>query len=312
MALWAILAPAGFQAETIRELAHKKITVYKQHGDFFLFRGEPQLIAWSSVTWLDVKELSFTSINDGAKKLRPLARVWEYLPLEHRGRANLIFEQLRALKRDAVSFPSRLELSEGAGAFTLLDQDDTIYWCRTFDRPHPLGKLDFVEDRLGPPSRAYLKLWEAFCLLGEWPGQDDQTLDLGSSPGGWTWVLASLGARVVSVDRAPLEPRIAAMPLVQFRTGDAFQVKPQKIDAIDWLCSDVICAPEKLLDLVRLWLDSGKVSRFVCTLKFQGEADPVVVEEFAKLGRVVHLHHNKHELTFLKVQNPTWYPRVRS
>lgn len=297
---WAIIAPAGFVVETERELAHKKIKALQQSGDFFLFEGEPREIAWSAVTWLDVHELPIASINDAVKKMRPLAKKWLHFEQEHRGRGNLILEQLRALKFSPVKFPQKLELEEGAGAFTFLESDKAIYWCRSFDRAHPLGVVDFLEDKGNPPSRAYLKLWEAFGILEEWPEPTENTIDLGSCPGGWTWVLASLGVDVLSVDRAPLEPSIAAMPGVTFKKGDAFQVLPDNTPMCDWLCSDVICAPEKLLELVQAWINCDPGMRFVCTLKFQGEADPGVVEEFRKLGRVLHLHHNKHELTFLR------------
>jgi 23S rRNA (cytidine2498-2'-O)-methyltransferase len=297
--LWALLAPGGFRAETERELAHKKLRPWRQSGDFFLFRGPPVPVAWADARWLDVKELPFTSISDAARKLRPLARVWEHLPLAQRGRGNLIFDQLRALKKEEeIAFPTKLQLPEGAGAFTLLEEEGVAYWCRDFDRSHPLGKVQFREDRQQPPSRAYLKLWEALCLRGEWPGPGQKCLDLGACPGGWTWVLASLGAEVLSVDRSPLEPKIAAMPGVSFRRGDAFQLKPE--EAVDWLCCDVISAPERLLEMVEAWVQAGKAARFVCTLKFQGEADPAIVEKFEQMGRVLHLHHNKHELTFLR------------
>ncbi len=297
--LWAAIAPEGFRAETERELWKRGIRYLRKEGNFFLFEGEPKDIRWSQVVWRDVKEVKFSSINEAVKKLRPEARVFDYLPLQHRGRAKLIHEQLRPYRRKPVAFPSPLRLAEGAGAFTLLDDNNLAYFCREFDRPDPLGIVEFAEDKKSPPSRAYLKLWEAFCLIGKWPAAGERCLDLGSSPGGWTWVLASLGSEVTSVDRAPLEPSIAAMPGVLYRKGDAFQVKPGG-DTVHWLCSDVICAPEKLLELVKEWVKSGQAGHFVCTLKFQGEADPEVVEEFAALGRVLHLAHNKHELTFIR------------
>ncbi len=301
-ALWAILAPAGFRAETERELLHRGIVPLKTFNDFFLLEGEPQQIAWASVTWLKVEELSVSSINDAAKKFKPLAKRWLHLENEQRGRGKLILEQLREQKFESIEFPTALELPEGCGAFTFLSKEatNTLYWCRSFDRAHPFGLAPFVEDTKNPPSRAYLKLWEALCVLGKWPQPQEQTMDLGSCPGGWTWVLASLGARVLSVDRAPLEPHIEAMSGVSFKKGDAFKVLPSNTPPATWLCSDVICAPEKLLELVSAWLEAGAAEHFVCTLKFQGEADPKVVEKFQELGRVLHLHHNKHELTFLK------------
>jgi 23S rRNA (cytidine2498-2'-O)-methyltransferase len=297
--LWAVLAPEGFRAETERELWRRQIRYLLKEGDFFLFEGEAQEIRWSQVTWRQVREIPFTSINDAVKKLRPEARVFEYLALQHRGRGKLIAEQLRAYKRKDIVFPERLMMPEAVGAFTLLDDDKKAYFCRDFDRPDPLGIVKFAESK-APPSRAYLKLWEAFCLNGNWPLPGEKTMDLGSCPGGWTWVLASLGAEVLSVDRAPLEPSIAAMKGVHFKKGDAFQVKPANASPADWLCSDVICAPEKLLELVKEWVEARAAEHFVCTLKFQGEADPAVVEEFARLGKVVHLFHNKHELTFIR------------
>lgn len=295
--LWAILAPEGFAHETERELDFLRLKPVARFENFFLFESEPREVAWSAVTWREVRRVSAPSIGAAAKALKPLARKWETLPLLHRRRAALIHEQLRAYKLAEVTFPSKLALPEGTGAFTMLDENE-ILWCRDFDRPDPLGRVPFREDRESAPSRAYLKLWESLCLAGEWPGAGDFCLDLGSCPGGWTWVLASMGARVLSVDRAPLDPKIAAMPGVEFRKGDAFALKPADVtEPVRWLCCDVISAPERLLELVRAW--QGSAERFACTLKFQGEADPALVQEFRAYGRIVHLYHNKHELTFL-------------
>jgi 23S rRNA (cytidine2498-2'-O)-methyltransferase len=299
--LWALIAPEGFAQETERELAFLNLRPRARHENFFLFEGEPRLVAWSAAVWRDVQLLPAPSINQAARVLKPLARKWELLPTLHRGRAALIHAELRPYRVPTNPFPTALRSEEGVGAFTMLEEKE-ILWCRHFDRPDPLGRVPLAEDRNSPPSRAYLKLWESFCLLGEWPSSGSFTLDLGSSPGGWTWVLASLGARVLSVDRSPLDPRIQEMGGVEFRRGDAFGVAPASLGAaVDWLCCDVICAPEKLLGLVREWIQADAAKRFVCTLKFQGEANLATVAEFASLGRVVHLHHNKHELTFLRL-----------
>jgi 23S rRNA (cytidine2498-2'-O)-methyltransferase len=297
--LWAILAPTEFVEETRTELKFKHLQPIAQAGNFFLFRGEPRHVAWAAVTWLEVKRLPAPSIGAAAKALRPLARRWALLPSLHHRRASLIFEQLRPLPQAPVEFPTALALPEGSAAFTMLDAQEVL-WCRFFDRPDPLGRVEFSEDRESAPSRAYLKLWEALCLSGKWPAAGERCVDLGACPGGWTWVLASLGARVLAVDRAPLDPRIATMPGVSFRKGDAFQAKPSSLGKVDWLCSDVICVPEKLLELVEEWVAAEAALHYVCTLKFQGAADPAVVAGFERLGRVLHLAHNKHELTFVR------------
>ena len=161
--------------------------------------------------------------------------------------------------------------------------------------------MAFVEDRTGPPNRAYLKLWEALVRLGRWPGPGERCLDLGASPGGWTWVLARLGAAVVAVDKAPLDPKVAAMPGVSWRGESAFALEPESVGAVDWLFSDIVCYPARLLRLVETWRSSGLVRNFVCTIKFQGETDHDSAAAFAAIpgAQVLHLHHNKHELTFL-------------
>ena len=77
----------------------------------------------------------------------------------------------------------------------------------------------------------------------------------------------------------------------------------------DWVCSDVICYPQRLLHWIQLWLDSGMCNNMVCTIKMQGKIDWPLIAEFAaiKNSKVLHLHYNKHELTWIyhKETEPT-------
>ena len=123
--------------------------------------------------------------------------------------------------------------------------------------PFPNGEPRFVEDRDGPPSRAYLKLWEALVRLDRWPAASDVCLDLGASPGGWTWLLAQFGAHVIAVDKAPLDPRVSGLTNVEWRSDSAFALEPSSFDQLDWLCSDVIGYPSRLLALAERWQQSG-------------------------------------------------------
>jgi 23S rRNA (cytidine2498-2'-O)-methyltransferase len=54
---------------------------------------------------------------------------------------------------------------------------------------------------------------------------------------------------------------------------------------------------------VKKWLEAGTVGRFACTIKFQGATDFEAMREFAAIpgSRLLHLHHNKHELTWVKL-----------
>jgi 23S rRNA (cytidine2498-2'-O)-methyltransferase len=59
-----------------------------------------------------------------------------------------------------------------------------------------------------------------------------------------------------------------------------------------------------LLSLVQKWLRLGQVRRLVCSVKFQGATDFEVMREFSAIpgSRLLHLHHNKHELTWICLQ----------
>jgi 23S rRNA (cytidine2498-2'-O)-methyltransferase len=134
--------------------------------------------------------------------------------------------------------------------------------------------------------------------LGRHPAPGARCLDLGASPGGWTWALAQLGAAVTAVDKAPLEPRVLAMPGVAWRQDSAFALEPEPVE---WLFSDVICYPPRLLALVRRWLPLA--TNIVCSVKFQGPTDHAIVAEFAAIPGAILFHgaHNKHELTFARL-----------
>ena len=261
--------------------------------------GAAVAAAWAANVWHECQELPVDSIGSAAKALRDIQRNWAmYAPLHHR-RAALIQERLPHVSAKPVVFPAKAP-SAPLGSWTLLSPDRMLAAARC-SSPFANGEVAFVEDRTGPPNRAYLKLWEALVRLGHWPGPGDRCLDLGASPGGWTWVLARLGAMVVAVDKAPLDSKVAAMPGVSWRGESAFALAPAGVGAVDWLFSDIACYPARLMRLVETWRSSGLVRNFVCTLKFQGETDHDASAAFAANpgAQLVHLHHNKHELTFL-------------
>jgi 23S rRNA (cytidine2498-2'-O)-methyltransferase len=125
---------------------------------------------------------------------------------------------------------------------------------------------------------------------------------MGASPGGWTWALARLGANVRSVDKAPIDAAVAALPNVRTRVESAFAMDPAHVKTpYDWFFSDVICEPRRLLSMVLRWRAAGAARRFVCTLKFKGQTDHATIDAFRAIpdSRLLHLCHNRHELTWV-------------
>jgi 23S rRNA (cytidine2498-2'-O)-methyltransferase len=296
LALTGYLAPEGFEADLAAELGDVEMS----QGRLLFAPGPPRAVAWVENVWFDPIRFDIASIADAAKRLRAIQRNWAGYSYHLHRRAKLIAERLPHVSAKPLVFPAPAPTAP-LGSWTLEDETTVIAAARC-SSAFANGAIEFVEDREGPPSRAYLKLWEALTLLGTIPKPGETAIDLGASPGGWTWALAKLGCRVIAIDKAPLEPRVAAMPGVEVRRDSAFAVKPGDIGRVDWLFSDVVCYPERLLRLVRAWIDAGLARRLVCTIKFQGETDMDAARAFAAIpgSRLLHLHHNKHELTWMR------------
>ncbi|WP_198368719.1 SAM-dependent methyltransferase [Roseomonas rosulenta] len=297
----AYLAAEGFEADLAEELRRAGASIAAWHGRLALSPDAPVAAAWSLDTWTDPREVAVPSVKAGADALRAIQRNWSHYPLLHHRRSALLAERLPPVRAHPLVFPEAAPTAH-LGAWTLLAPDRMLA-SPTKTSPFVNGEIRFAEDREGPPSRAYLKLWEALTRIGRHPGPGETCLDLGAAPGGWTWVIARLGAQVTAVDKAPLDAAIAAMPGVSCRQESAFGLDPRQELPVDWLFSDIICYPARLLGLVRRWMEGGAARNIVCTLKFQGETDHDAAAAFAAIpgAQLFHGFHNKHELTFARL-----------
>jgi len=288
------------------ELRAAGASVVAEHGRLLVAERGPEHAAWARNVWLDPREIPIASIADAARKLRAVQRNWALQAHAHFRRAALIEKALPHVSRRPLRFPAPLPKSP-LGSWTLL-RPDLLLASPRCSSPFANGEVRFVEDRKGPPNRAYLKLWEALTLVQRWPRPGERCIDLGGSPGGWTYALAKLGARVTSVDKAPLHPRVAAMPGVTFRRESAFGLDPRREPPYDWLFCDVACYPARLLGLAERWLDRAR--NLLCTIKFQGATDHEAANAFRQIpgSRLLHLFHNKHELTWIRLAPPSAEP----
>jgi 23S rRNA (cytidine2498-2'-O)-methyltransferase len=289
------------QPERLEQMLGELSRVSAVHGCLALAEGPPQRCRWAQNVWLEPYRLSVSSIKDAVHQLCALQRNWwPYAFALHR-RTELTHEQLPFVTARPLRFPEPMPIA-ALGSFTWLD-NQTVLCSPRCSSPFPNGEARFVEfgEEEGPPSRAYLKLFEALTLLGRAPAAGERCLEIGASPGGWTWVLGTLGARVLAVDRARLAPNVSRMPNVEERLGNAFNATPDEVGPVAWLFSDVICYPEKLFRYIEGWRASGACQNFVCTLKFQGTEHYGAIDSFAAVpgSRIVHLSHNRHELTWM-------------
>lgn len=295
----AYLAAEGFEPELAEDLRRAGRRIEAWHGPLALSPDPPpeapNATPWSLDTWTDPREIPVASIKTAANALRAVQRNWALLDVAHHRRAALIRDALPPLRPRPIAFPQPRPTSH-LGAWTLLAPDRMLA-SPTKSSPFVNGAPVFVEDREGPPSRAYLKLWDALTRINRWPAPGEACLDLGAVPGGWSWALAELGAAVTAVDKAEMDPGVAARPNVSVRRESAFGLDPYPVD---WLFSDIICYPARLLGLVRRWMEAGAARNILVTLKFQAETDHDTAAAFAAIpgGALFHGAHNKHELMF--------------
>jgi len=267
---------------------------------FFSESGERQY--WVLDYWL-VDKIKFASVAHAAKELRRVAKRWMYVGGANFRRGQLIADALKIKKRGLLEFPVAVAaVDAGTHAFTLFDKETLFMTSNPLKHSYAGGGVRFHENRTGPPSRAYLKLYEALTLVGRHPGAKDVVLDLGATPGGWSYVTAELGARVLMVDRAkPHENLFRKFARLEFKMGDGLNPPEEWLNAATYILSDMACEPTKLFASVEAWLRLPHVQVIVCTLKFHGVSDKRLIHRFAALAgsEIYHLWHNGHELTWV-------------
>ncbi|MBI5346665.1 MAG: hypothetical protein HZB76_05950 [Chlamydiae bacterium] len=293
---FAYLSPIGLEHKLESE-----IEVLEKFDRLYLSKTEPKDVFWAQNIWLEPKIVKISSINEAARFLRSLQKNWALFPYKSVRRSMLISAELPKIFKQPIIFPTILPPID-LGSFTLLD-DETLLFSQKCSSKFPNGEVVFQGQKIGPPSRAYLKLWEVFTILQTMPKKNDRCLEVGASPGSWSYVLANLGVNLTSVDKAPLELDLKKYPNITFLKKDFFSITPKEMGRQDWIFSDVIVYPEKLFEWLELW--KNDCDNFICTLKFQKDEHDFMIKNFAKIENsfIYHLFHNKHELTWVKLKN---------
>lgn len=171
------------------------------------------------------------------------------------------------------------------------------------------GQRRMADDPLAP-SRSYLKVEEAYVILGYEPTAGETVVDLGAAPGGWSYSAAKRGAKTIAIDNGPLKGGALDHPLIEHRREDAFRFEPAAGERFDWLFCDLVEEPHHVMhDLITRWLECGWCRHFIVNLKF-GRVDPVaLLREVQAPGSVFsrkacevhvrHLYHDREEFTIV-------------
>jgi 23S rRNA (cytidine2498-2'-O)-methyltransferase len=277
-----LLAPREFLGESVNALA-------QQLADFFLesLRGERLEAAWPCI----------------------FSTVPEVVGLGRRASAvEKAFGELLKKKLSRVAKLAVMDLPRGAGParglFVFFADFGRVFAAREAWQG---GQRRMADDELAP-SRSYLKVEEAYIVLGREPQSGETVVDLGAAPGGWSYSAAKRGARVIAVDNGPLKGGALNNPLIEHRLEDAFKFIPPAGGKFDWLFCDLVEEPHHVMqNLVTPWLVNGWCRRFVINLKF-GHVDALglLAELRAKSSPFMshagnvhfrHLYHDREEFT---------------
>lgn len=166
-----------------------------------------------------------------------------------------------------------------------------------------------MKDDPAAPSRSYLKVEEAYWIMGGGPTEGQAVCDLGAAPGGWSYSAARRGAFVLAIDNGKLAAGARNDPMIEPRCVDAFAFSPGTRDNFEWLFCDIVDDPYRVLELVRKWFTNRWCRSFIVNLKL-GKTDPLAILEHVNGSPkgiahlctkiiVRQLYHDREEITLM-------------
>jgi 23S rRNA (cytidine2498-2'-O)-methyltransferase len=286
-------APVEVKGESVNALASRV-------ADFFLtnLRGERIDTAWPNV-WLGPQEL----VGLG-RRISAVESAW----------GELLKKKLSRVAKLAVAdIPRGLDVAgqPARGLWVFFADFGRVFVAR---EAFVHGQRRMADDDLAP-SRSYLKVEEAYIILGREPAAGETVCDLGAAPGGWSYSAAKRGARVVAIDNGPLKGGALDHPAIEHLMEDAFKFSPRGGETFDWLFCDMLEEPHHVMQhIVVPWLGRGWCRRFVINLKF-GRVDAIALlrelrapespfTQHARGLRVRQLYHDREEFTVVGEVSP--------
>jgi 23S rRNA (cytidine2498-2'-O)-methyltransferase len=162
------------------------------------------------------------------------------------------------------------------------------------------------------PSRSTLKLDEAILFFlskdqqAELFGLGKTAVDLGASPGGWTYQLTRRELQVMAIDNGAMDKTLMASGQVEHIKADGFRFRPPF--RVNWLVCDMIEKPSRIAELMAQWIADGAAERAIFNLKLPMKkryqeviiCSDIIGEILAEQAfqlRIKQLYHDREEVT---------------
>lgn len=287
----------GLQRELLQELRLKSVKTLLITERSIIIESHKDKLIWAQDWWPNCQILP--DAKESFSTLKNLPHLGIYHQTEVHTLADRTKKKIRSLPLKRIHYQPNHPFDFKFFAWTVIS-GWIIYCTHPFQR-FPLGWHEFVEEKSTPPNRAYLKLWEILGVYNIVPEANSNVIEIGASPGGWSWVLSQNANHIYTFDRAPLAPQIAKIQNIYHTEGDAFKISPDDYKDCTWFFSDIICTPEKLYEILQPWIKAGHIKNFVCTIKFKGDCDFDILKKFTDIGssKLIHLYQNKNEITWI-------------
>ncbi len=147
------------------------------------------------------------------------------------------------------------------------------------------GGIPILRKQNQAVSRAYYKLQEALLWSAIPIRSEDLCAEIGSAPGGSCQFLLSLGAKVIAIDPAELNPLVESHKNLTHLKMRGRDVPHRRFANVKWLMVDSNVAPQHSLDTVKALVEGKKTnfSGMLITLKLLNTDLAIRVPDYIKL-----------------------------
>ncbi len=179
----------------------------------------------------------------------------------------------KAMVNEGMLIPEKGQRKTGLRLHLFFLSSDRVYMgiSETINSsPFYMGipRLKFPKDA---PSRSTLKLEEAFFVFLSQHERDNYlkqgmtAVDLGASPGGWTYQFVRRNIYVTAIDNGPMDKSLMQTELVNHIKTDGFTYVPKGTS--EWMVCDIVDQPMRIAKLVGKWIQEGWCHHTIFNLK---------------------------------------------